>query len=182
MQLIFIPETTSLMDDMKQACYRSSTDNLIILHTDFQSAGRGQYDHHWESARGENLLMGIIIRHTQQIKAADQKLISDEIANSVSRTVKEILGETGKNVWIKPPNDIYVDALKIAGILIEHDIMNGLVIESRIGLGINVNQTLFTSDAPNPCSLSSLTGETYSKDKILDRFLSNLKESFIYPK
>ncbi len=57
-------------------------------------------------------------------------------------------------VRIKWPNDIYVADRKICGILIENSITANGINHCIVGMGINVNQTEFRSDAPNPVSLS----------------------------
>ncbi|MDQ9829531.1 hypothetical protein RFX70_12015, partial [Acinetobacter baumannii] len=62
------------------------------------------------------------------------------------------------NVSVKWPNDIYVGNKKIAGILIEHKITGMYIGNSICGVGLNVNQEHFLSDAPNPISLFQLIG------------------------
>jgi BirA family biotin operon repressor/biotin-[acetyl-CoA-carboxylase] ligase len=62
-------------------------------------------------------------------------------------------------VEIKWPNDIYVGDKKICGILIENRLQGNTIKESIIGIGLNVNQTVFKSDAPNPVSIRQLTGK-----------------------
>ena len=57
-----------------------------------------------------------------------------------------------KNTLIKP-NDIWVDTKKICGILIEHSLRGNHISWSIIGIGLNVNQTLFPDDLPNPTSM-----------------------------
>ena len=54
---------------------------------------------------------------------------------------------------IKWPNDIYVNNDKIAGILIENSIMGDKIENTIAGIGLNINQDKFISDAPNPVSL-----------------------------
>ncbi|MDE5813024.1 MAG: biotin--[acetyl-CoA-carboxylase] ligase, partial [Muribaculaceae bacterium] len=62
---------------------------------------------------------------------------------------------------VKWPNDIYVGDRKICGILIRHSFMGSTVSYSVIGVGVDVNQTEFLSDAPNPVSMKQITGESY---------------------
>lgn len=176
MKHIHIPETLTLMEDMRLPSYVAADSKMVVLTTDFQRQGRGQHDHKWESSRGENLLVGIILHHTPAYPAARQKQISDDVANAIRASVEELLPPAVGKVWVKPPNDIYVEGSKIAGILIEHDVQSAGISCTRIGLGINVNQTKFLSDAPNPCSLASLTGNTFNTMAILDLFLRHFEE------
>ena len=50
----------------------------------------------------------------------------------------------GVNAIIKWPNDVYVGSKKVAGILIENNLKGGLVQESVVGIGVNVNQEEFS--------------------------------------
>jgi BirA family biotin operon repressor/biotin-[acetyl-CoA-carboxylase] ligase len=75
---------------------------------------------------------------------------------------------------IKWPNDIYAGNQKLGGILIENSIMNGLLKSSVVGIGLNVNQTVFYSDAPNPVSLQLLTNQHYDCEIILSEILSGI--------
>ena len=71
---------------------------------------------------------------------------------------------------IKWPNDIYWHDKKIAGILIENVLSGSTFSRAIIGMGLNINQKNFYSDAPNPVSLYQITGRTYKIEKILDEF------------
>lgn len=75
---------------------------------------------------------------------------------------------------IKWPNDIYWRNAKIGGILIENRLMGQTIKDSIIGVGINVNQRQFHSDAPNPISLWQIHGHETDREtllrSILDRF------------
>ena len=43
---------------------------------------------------------------------------------------------------------------------------------SIIGIGINLNQTVFRGDAPNPVSLFQIIGKEVDREEVLHRFLS----------
>jgi BirA family biotin operon repressor/biotin-[acetyl-CoA-carboxylase] ligase len=55
--------------------------------------------------------------------------------------------------------------------LIENSILGQQFHSSIIGIGLNLNQTLFTSKAPNPVSLRQITGKEYDKEEILESLL-----------
>lgn len=173
------PETDTLMETMRLPEFAECDTEMVVLSTDYQHAGRGQHDHHWESARGENLLLGIII-HPTHYKAAEQKKLSDDIAEAVRLTVSQYLQSAGmEEAWMKQPNDIYVGKKKIAGMLIEHDLQGTQILTTRIGLGLNVNQKEFLSDAPNPCSLATLLNKDFDREEILNTLLQNLESTII---
>lgn len=122
-----------------------------------QTAGRGQRGNSWESEPNKNLTFSVLLR-PQPLAAADQFSLSEAVSLAIVDVLSGILSLYGKRALIKWPNDIYVDDMKICGILIENTLSGTLIDRSIAGIGINVNQTRFISDAPNPTSLSILTG------------------------
>ena len=79
---------------------------------------------------------------------------------------------------IKWPNDIYYGDSKVAGILIENDLQGARVLRSVIGIGINVNQRRFLSDAPNPRSLADIVGHDVERRAVLERFMERFVRLF----
>lgn len=140
-----------------------------VVWADYQTAGKGQGTNSWESERGKNLLFSILY-HPQDIPANRQF----QISMAVSLAIADALGEQIGDVSIKWPNDIYWRNAKIGGILIENRLMGQTIKDSIIGVGINVNQRQFHSDAPNPVSLWQIHGHETDREtllrSILDRF------------
>ena len=142
-----------------------SLDNLSVVSVLLQTEGRGQGDHKWHSAKGQNLIFSILLKNPD-IPAAQQSEISD----AVSESVVELLHRHGIKAWIKPPNDIWVEQKKICGILIEHSLRSSRISWSIIGIGLNVNQISFPDDLPNPTSMA-LEKEGGRLGDILNEFL-----------
>jgi BirA family biotin operon repressor/biotin-[acetyl-CoA-carboxylase] ligase len=92
------------------------------------------------------------------------------ISEMASLCVKYTLDKYISDVTVKWPNDVYYRDKKISGILIENIITEWKVMQSIIGIGININQMQFLSDAPNPVSLAQITGKTYNYTDILHEF------------
>ncbi len=138
-----------------------------------QTAGRGQRGNSWEAAAGMNLSFSVLLR-PRNIPASQAFAISMVTAMSIADALQQAMG--GREVRIKWPNDIYVDDLKLCGILIENSFSSGID-RSVVGIGINVNQTKFVSDAPNPVSMAQLTDSTYDIQSLLiditDRILAD---------
>jgi len=148
------------------------TDGTIV-YTHFQSAGRGQRENRWESENGKNLLISIIL-FPAMIAPNDQFLIS----MTISLGICDFLKRYTRDYSIKWPNDIYVCNDKIAGILIENSIMGEQIENSIVGIGININQNKFLSDAPNPVSLCMITGNEYDLTNCLNQLTSDLNERY----
>ena len=124
------------------------------LRADYQTAGRGQHGNGWESEKGKNLLCSILLPPRKNI--FDLNVI---VSVAVHRMVRGLADERVRGLTIKWPNDIYWRDKKLAGILIENAIIGGEVKYSIAGIGLNVNQTEWRSDAPNPVSLKELRRE-----------------------
>jgi BirA family transcriptional regulator, biotin operon repressor / biotin---[acetyl-CoA-carboxylase] ligase len=144
-----------------------------IIYTHFQSAGRGQMENRWESEDGKNLLFSTIL-FPVMIIPDDQFLISMTISLGICDFLQRYTGFYS----IKWPNDIYVGNDKIAGILIENSIMGEQIEHSIVGIGININQKIFLSDAPNPVSLSMVTGIEFDLTDCLNQLSSDLNERY----
>jgi|WetSurMetagenome_2_1015567.scaffolds.fasta_scaffold78816_1 BirA family transcriptional regulator, biotin operon repressor / biotin---[acetyl-CoA-carboxylase] ligase len=127
-----------------------------VITAGWQEKGKGQQGNKWESEAGMNLLFSIIL-YPSAIKADEQFYILKVIALGVY----DVLTALTSDVKIKWPNDIYVKDDKIAGILIENSVMGSSIKNSIAGIGINVNQERFLSDAPNPVSLRMITGKVF---------------------
>lgn len=132
---------------------------MVAAHS--QTAGRGQRGNSWESEIGKNLTFTLLARELP-VAPADQFAISEAVALAVA----DYLRGEGIDAEVKWPNDIYVGDRKISGILIEHSLTGSKIEQTRIGVGLNVNQTEFRSDAPNPVSMSLLTGKGYDISRV----------------
>jgi BirA family biotin operon repressor/biotin-[acetyl-CoA-carboxylase] ligase len=142
--------------------------NMVVV-ADYQTAGRGCGTNRWESERGKNLLFSLKI-HPENLPANRQFKISI----AVSLAIVDALGQLVGDLSIKWPNDIYWRNGKLAGILIENTLKGNLIKESIIGVGLNVNQREFHSDAPNPVSLWQITGQETNREQLLKDILNRL--------
>ena len=77
---------------------------------------------------------------------------------------------------VKWPNDIYCGDRKISGMLVENSLCGTFVNTSVIGIGLNVNQTVFPEDLPNPVSMSLISGKRYCLETLLEEFTLIFKD------
>ncbi len=141
-----------------------------IVVTDDQTAGRGQRGNFWEAEPGKNLTFSMLLK-PDSIAPARQFVISECVALGVSEVLRDRLsGHIDPDlVKVKWPNDIYVGDDKIAGILIEHAVNTERILHTVAGIGLNVNQTIFHSSAPNPVSMAQLAGHaSFSLTEIME--------------
>lgn len=165
-QILWLKETDSTNNHLRRLLDKEQLPEGSLVVTDFQTAGKGQVGNSWESEAGMNLMFSILL-YPDFIPANRQFLIS-QIA---SLSVKETLDAYTDFIQVKWPNDIYWKDRKICGMLIENDLSGQLLYCSIIGIGLNLNQSLFRSNAPNPISLTQITGKKYDREEVLNRFL-----------
>ncbi|MEL7119406.1 MAG: biotin--[acetyl-CoA-carboxylase] ligase [Bacteroidota bacterium] len=123
-----------------------------------QTKGRGQQGTSWQSAPYKNIATSIILYPTFLLPN-QQSLLSQMISLAVKAFFEYYL--TQKKVFVKWPNDIYVENKKIAGILIQNQISSKSINTSVIGIGINVNQESFSNELARATSLALETNNTF---------------------
>ncbi|MEY3620021.1 MAG: hypothetical protein RLZZ391_387 [Bacteroidota bacterium] len=146
------------------SCYRA----------DFQTQGKGQHGRVWESSAGQNLLCTYILE-LKQLDSTKKWVPEHQIGFSaaIALGIRDFYDAlTNGDTKIKKPNDIYWRDRKAGGILIENLVRGTEWTWAVVGIGINVNQTQFSPDAPNPVSLKQITGRDWDI-RSLQKELSN---------
>ncbi|MDP4280517.1 MAG: biotin--[acetyl-CoA-carboxylase] ligase [Bacteroidota bacterium] len=145
-------------------------EDIVIISRE-QTAGKGQGENHWESEAGKNLTFSIIL-HPGFLDPSLQFQLNKAIALGVSDFVRQQLKPV--RCFLKWPNDIYVNQLKLGGILIQHQV-NGKILENSIvGIGLNINQSVFLPEIPEPASFSNISGKQFDTGELLPLVLKNL--------
>ena len=146
---------------------------VMLITTDYQTAGRGQRGNAWESAPEKNLLFSLAIK-PNNISASQQFAICELISVALC----DVLAKYCTDIRIKWPNDIYYRNHKLCGILIEHDLEGTQLSRTIIGVGLNVNQEQFVSDALNPISLSQVIGHEVDREALLEAITARFFELY----
>lgn len=148
-------------------------DEMVVAVADFQTAGKGQGSHTWESEAGKNLLFSIKV-NPRWVPVRQQFLLS--MAGAIA--IKEALETYVDGITLKWPNDVYWNDKKISGTLIETSIDSKGIKTCIFGIGINVNQEAFHSDAPNPVSLRQILGHEVDKDELLQKVIEGFRRYY----
>ncbi len=147
-----------------------------VIITDEQTAGTGTDANLWESEPGKNLTFSLII-YPDSLHPEKQFYLNKVFSLGLYDSLKEILPKAG--ISVKWPNDIYIEDKKVAGILIRNSIRDNTFIYSVIGIGVNVNQKIFRSDAPNPVSLKPYTGHDLDLKMVLQHVCKRCNERLL---
>ena len=143
-----------------------------VIYTPSQTAGRGQKGNSWESEDGKNLTFSLLLKFPP-VKARDQFYLSEAASLAV---VDALTTQAGKGFAVKWPNDVYWQDKKVCGMLIENSLNGTDIATSIIGIGINVNQEHFVSDAPNPVSLINITSHEHDLEALLKQVCSSIEQ------
>ncbi len=170
MTIKHLAETDSTNTQLRQWMNAEAVADYSVVWSDYQTSGRGQVGNSWESERGKNLLMSIVVR-PQRLDVHQQFYLSMAVSNAILDAIAKHV----PSVEVKWPNDIYVDNQKLAGILIENTLRGSEIADTIVGLGLNVNQTKFVSDAPNPISLKNILGRDLNVEQLLLDICENIR-------
>lgn len=174
--LIHIPSITSTNTYAIDLLSKSNPTEGTVITTDNQTAGRGQIGSLWESEAYKNITMSVIL-YPKFLNVQEQFNLHKISSIALFNLVKDCLGK--ENLKIKWPNDLYMKNSKLAGILIQNSLKSQLIQSTVIGIGLNVNQTQFHSNAPNPGSLSTFAGENFSLKTLIADLCFYLEKAYL---
>ena len=169
----FVGETASTNSLLSEMLREAALPEGFVVRTDFQTAGKGQHGNAWESERGANLLFSILL-YPRHIGIEQQFRLSQIVCLAIKKTLDAHLD----HITVKWPNDIYWKDKKLSGILIQNALQEATLKNSIVGIGLNVNQITFTSDAPNPVSMRQITDKIYDRDQLLAEIHANIMELY----
>lgn len=122
-----------------------------------QTAGKGRQGKVWQTEPSANIILSVILS-ADRLQMGNQFLISAVSALAVFDLLSTY---APKGLSIKWPNDVYYNDSKAAGILIENTVKGNKWQWCVVGIGVNINQTKFTTELVNPISLSKITQKKY---------------------
>lgn len=172
--LVFMPECHSTNTFALELCQREVVPaEGTVVATANQFAGRGQRGNTWIVEPGKNLTFSTIL-YPSFLSIEHQFYLNI----AVSLGICDYLKMNGCNTaCIKWPNDIYVGDRKICGILIESQIAGKAINSSIVGIGLNINQVIFSMDTAT--SLSLETGMFYELSDELGKLLVSIESRFL---
>ena len=169
MTIIPVETVASTNDYLKELAHKQVLAEGTVIVARNQTAGKGQRGNSWESEAGKNIACSMLL-YPSFLPVQRFFLLSEAIALGV----KETLDAYTDRITIKWPNDVYYQERKIAGILIENELTGNAYNLSIAGIGLNINQERFLSNAPNPVSLKQITGREYDIEALLRELIQNV--------
>lgn len=133
-RVIVLESTRSTNDFLRQMLTPELPEGLVIFAEE-QTAGRGQRGNRWASAPYLGLWFSILLR--PRLRPTESARLTEWAAQTIAATVR---AEFQLKPAIKPPNDVYLNGRKIAGVLVETKAGKGDEWAAIVGIGVNVNQ------------------------------------------
>lgn len=141
-----------------------------------QTAGIGQRGNCWHAEAGSNLTFSMVLK-PEFLPVENQYMLTKAVSLGLVEGIEPYLPNT--TVRIKWPNDIYVGNKKICGILISNKVKGANLSVSIVGIGLNVNQTVFPDWVPNPVSIKQVSGRDESLEVVLKRVVDAVELRYI---
>lgn len=161
-----LPNTNEFMVELS----KKDANSWTVIHAKNQTKGKGYAGNEWKVVAGENLTFSFLLKTDYSF----QELIyfNQWVSNVICLFLKQFHPKTN----VKWPNDIILKDKKVCGILIENHRSNG-VMNSIIGIGINVNQTDF-NHLPKATSICKVTDKTYDIEEILSDLMHFFEQEY----
>ncbi|MBL0707628.1 MAG: biotin--[acetyl-CoA-carboxylase] ligase [Sulfurimonas sp.] len=159
MQILYLKTVDSTQKHLKSLIKNKSVKPPYGIVSDFQTKGVGSRDNSWDSLKG-NLFLSFAIYLKDLPK--DLKLESSSIY--FAYILKKTLSEQGSKVWLKWPNDFYIDDKKIGGMIT--NIVDNVMI---CGVGVNILRS--------PDKFATLDIQI-NRDVLLRNYFNNIDKLF----
>ena len=171
MKIIKLSAIDSTNSFLKEMVTNSVVENFTVVVTENQIKGRGQQGSTWESELGKNLIFSVFVTF-KSLSVLDKKYLNYAVSLAVFEVLKQ---ENIPRITIKWPNDILSANKKIGGILIENSLKGTKISSAVIGIGLNVNQTCFSSSLEKASSLKLSSNRTFDLEQLLIGMVVSLK-------
>ena len=174
-EIVVLEETTSTNDSVLQMTNATTPEGLVVF-AEHQTAGRGQHGNRWDSVTHKGLWFSILLR--PKIEIGESARLTTWTAETIANTIREQFSLKAK---VKPPNDVYVDGRKVAGVLVEMRAQKNAPHLAIAGIGINVNHA--PEDFPEEIrsratSLAMTMNRQVNREKLAITLLRDLDRTY----
>lgn len=171
--VLFLPECHSTNDIALQLIRKGKAKEGSIVICSKQTQGKGQRGNTWESEAGVNLTFSLVLQ-PDFLDLSEQFYLNMIVSNGIRKLLQGYL----PSLKVKWPNDLVVQGEgKLGGILIENVVGSDGWEFSVIGIGLNINQKVFS--VSTACSLASVTGSQFDLQEIFRLLISYLEQAYL---
>lgn len=171
--IVYLPSCHSTNDIALLMASQNTLNDGDVVITDEQTHGKGQRGTSWESEPFKNLIFTFYIKPTF-LDIKDQFYLTMAVSLGIVDALK---GLSIPSIKIKWPNDIYSGDKKIAGILIENNLVYKKTISTAIGIGLNVNQRKFIEEkATSMCVVSE---SEFDRNLVFENIILSIEDRYL---
>lgn len=174
MRIIKLDAIDSTNSYLKRLYAKESINDYTAIYSKSQTEGRGQMGTVWESEKSKNLTFSVF-KSIADFELEEPFYISMVISLTLIKTLNSL---SVPKISVKWPNDILSADKKICGVLIENVMKHGKINGTIIGIGLNVNQTIF-ENLPKASSLKLISGKYFDLDELMIIIINYLKDYFL---
>lgn len=178
--VIHLPTVTSTNDYAKELL---DVHEYVVVSAEHQTAGRGRNGKVWHGEQHKNIYCSFGLRHHTPPVPAELPLYMARGAMAVLDTIRTIAPSL--ELRLKYPNDIHVrdqqQWCKISGVLVEHEFLGASCTTTVVGVGINVEQTVFPDTIGQPCTSLHRVGCTVSSQDVFDSLQHAMTSALMLP-
>lgn len=165
-----VPDAPSTNAIVAARAREGAGEGLVVV-AEHQTAGRGRLDRTWETPARAALTFSVLLRPTVVVAEWPWLPLLTGLA------VSDAVTGAGAQAALKWPNDVLLDDLKVAGILLERvETPTGAV--AVVGIGLNVSTTAEELPVPTATSLALATGRTFDRTDLLIEILGRLRQQY----
>ncbi len=190
--LTHLAVTGSTNDDAAEAAKAGAPHGAVFV-ADQQTLGRGRQGKRWDGAPGEDLLCSVLLRPRlaptviSQVTLAVGLALRDAVerwtrtgAQSpgdplVGAGLKPALATQTPSVQIKWPNDIWIEGLKVAGVLVESQLRGAELASAVVGVGLNLRHAQLPPELSGATSVAHFTSAPPRRERALAELLVELE-------
>jgi BirA family biotin operon repressor/biotin-[acetyl-CoA-carboxylase] ligase len=163
-------ETGSTNDVARQLAEQGASEGMLVLAEE-QTQGRGRLGRSWLSERSAGIYASILLRPV--LKPRDAAVLTLVAAVAGSEAIEQVCG---LNADIKWPNDLLLSGRKCCGILSEMQAERDEIRYVILGIGINVNHSVFPEELGQRATSLRIEGrQIYSRVVLLCEFLQRFE-------
>jgi BirA family biotin operon repressor/biotin-[acetyl-CoA-carboxylase] ligase len=171
---VYTFQTIDSTNNCARALAGCQAEEGTVVIAEEQTAGKGRLGRAWLATPGENLTFSVILR--PNLPPEEMNLLPLFVAVGIAAAVESAISMKVRCKW---PNDLLLDGKKFAGVLMEGAVSNNAVDSVVVGIGINVNQTLFPPElAERATSLRLATGTFFDRDALFRAILLSLETEY----
>jgi len=169
---IYCEEIDSTNTYLMERKNKGNTDGTVIL-AERQTDGRGRKNRVWYSAKEQNLNFSVLLTNKKYF-GKNLNLINLASSLAVSQAIENLYQLNAELKW---PNDVLIKGKKVCGILLEASSQGSKIDKVVIGIGLNVNQSMFQGEFNlPPTSIKIEAKENIERERLLAEVLNNFEE------